>query len=63
MHAKTEQKRRTVCIRATSYSSDTSLIYEECTAKEWDRESEVTREFINFGDGYTFARLNKRKTT
>ena len=32
--------------------------YEECTAEEWDRTSETTREFINFKDGrgYIFAR-------
>jgi hypothetical protein len=34
--------------------------YEECSAQEWDNESDFTREFINFGDGYTFARRVKR---
>lgn len=32
--------------------------YEECTMAEWDRTSEVKREFINFKDGrgFIFAR-------
>lgn len=34
--------------------------WEECTMEEWDRESESSREFINFGNGYTFARGMKR---
>jgi len=38
-----------------------TVAYEECTPVEWDRESEVTREFIDFGGGYTCARLVKEE--
>ena len=31
--------------------------YEERSPEVWDHELASTREFINFGSGYTFARL------
>lgn len=41
-------KRKTITIEG--------IKYESCTGVEWDSESELTREFINFGDGFVYAR-------
>ncbi len=30
--------------------------FEECTGKEWEKLRESEREFIDFGNGFTYAR-------
>jgi hypothetical protein len=54
-----EMKTRKMCY-VLDRATRVRVLYEECTAQEWDNESELTREFINFGDGYTFARKVRR---
>ena len=36
------------------------IVWEECTPEEWDKEMESTREFINFGNGFTYARKRRK---
>jgi len=47
--------------RVLDRATMTQVWYEECSAKEWDSESEYTREFINFGEGFTFARQIRKR--
>ena len=51
MKQKTKRmKRKTAVVEASCFGVGLTT-YESCTGEEWDRESEVTREFIDFKDG------------
>lgn len=53
MYTNNETKRK-------SWRDTHGVLWEECTGKEWDKLMESEREFINFGEGYVYARRQER---